>query len=159
MNLFAISQQIKAIEQVIEENGGEFPDDLAAQLDAVECERKTKLQGLAAWYLNIMARASAVAEQERRLQMMRRDLEAKAQRLLDYVSAGLNDGEKVEFDFATIKATKGEKVELLCDEEAVPLEYTRVKTEIDKTAIKQGLKSGAAIDFARIVKTRGATIK
>lgn len=158
MNLFALKGAIAALEAQIESAGGEMPDDLEAMLDAVEGERKEKIENLAAWVLNLEAREAAIAIHERRLRDLRQAVEEKAERIKKYIVAGLNDGEKIEFDFATVKATKGESLELT-DPDAVPIEFQRVKTEPDKTAIKNAIKAGEAFEWARIVKTRGCTIK
>lgn len=76
--------------------------------------------------------------------------------LLNFYNA--NGGEKINAGTFTVSTKKSEFVDIP-DESLIPKKYLRVKTEPDKTAIKNALKSGLKVKGAAISTRESVQIK
>lgn len=105
---------------------------------------------------NIDLTISAMKEEEKRIADNRKALENKLDRFKDYVKECMerNDITKIETELGTLSIIKNPTSVEVVNQDAVPDEYLRVKTqiEVDKTKIKKTLKeTGEVPNGIRIV--------
>lgn len=137
---------------------GEVWDDEA--FEALEMERKDKLEAVALYVKNCESDAQAIKEEERSLAERRKVLENRAQRMRDYVQRSMETfgDDRLETPRVALSFRRSSVVEL--DEGVeLPERFLRVKVEADKTAIKAAIKSGEHVDGARIVERRTLQVK
>lgn len=158
MNIYEID---KAITDLIDPETGEIRDFEA--FAALSMARDTKIENMALWYKDLSAEAKAIREEEKTLAERRRSAENKADHLKAYINTILA-GEKYSTPRVAISWRKSSVVELddaflgWADVNAQHLLRDK-EPEPDKAAIKEALKNGAEIQFARMVDTTSMQIK
>ncbi len=105
---------------------------------------------------NIELTISAMKEEEKRIADNRKALENKLDRFKEYVKECMEKNEisKIETELGTLSIIKNPASVEVVNQDAIPDEYLRVKTqiEVDKTKIKKILKeTGEVPDGIRIV--------
>lgn len=116
-----------------------------------------KVEGIALMIKNNIAEAEAIRAEEIKLADRRRVKENTVARLKEFLSQELN-GTKFESAKVKISYRKSTSVDIKADAE-IPVQYLRVKTEPDKTAIKKALEVGEEIPGAELVTKNGIIIK
>ena len=114
-----------------------------------------KIEGIALLIKNNLAEAEAIRAEEIKLAERRRVKENAAARLKEFLGQELN-GTKFESARVKISYRKSTSVEITGE---VPVQYLRVKTEPDKTALKKALEVGEEIPGAELVTKNGIIIK
>ena len=131
-------------------------------MSALEGELQEKCKSVAAFFQNIQSDVDAMKQAEKRIADRRKVLEAKANKLRDYLRDNMEFSgiTKIECPEFRITLKKPLDVVVVEDIEALPEEYVKVKKEADKTAIKKALKDGAEINGAKLGKGKpGLLIK
>lgn len=146
---------------VFNEETGEIVFDVE-NLDALETERNTKLEGVALYIKSLEAEADAMKAEEKALAERRAVREKKAERLRRYLSDSMQalGDTKLETARVALSFRKSESV-VIEDQAALPVEFLKVKmTETpDKTAIKKAIKAGATVEGAALVENKNLQIK
>ena len=139
----------------------EYPEEaIADTLEGIEGELTAKVDNIACLIKNTNAEIKALADEERALRERRQTKVNMVDRLKKYLVDALTDADikKVEGTRAVVSLRNGKSVEV--DEGAeLADKYLRIKSEPNKTAIKEALQSGVKIDGARLVTKTGAVIK
>ena len=135
MTIFEIDS---AILECVDLETGEIID--AERLDALQMERETKIENVALWQKECVAEADAIAAEIRKLQARKASAERKAESLKSYLSMAL-EGQKFKTSRVNITFRRSQAV-VVDDMDQIDPQYLRVKTEPDKTAIKDALKAG-----------------
>ena len=144
MTLYEID---RSIEELIDPETGEIADYEA--FEQLQMDRAAKIENVALWVKDLDAEAKAIREEEKALSERRKSAENKAEKLREYLRLALN-GEK----FQTAKVAVGyrKSTGVFIDDEVAFLrdhpEYARIKTEIDKAAVKDELKKGTEVSGA-----------
>ena len=127
---------------VIDSASGEIIFD-AENLEELECEYADKLEACGIWCKNEIAEAEAIREEEKRLADRRRAKEQRVERLKEYMLRSMEstDTSKIETAKVAISTRKSQRL-VVDDERAIPLQFIRVKQEINKQDLKKALKNG-----------------
>ena len=161
MKLYEINRVIEEVINrgyAIDEETGELLFS-SEDLEQLQIDRSDKIEGIALTIKNYLALADDIKAEEQNLKARREATTKKAQWLENYLTEMLN-GEKFETAKAQISFRKSVKV--IVDEGVqLPEEYikTTVKTEPNKTAIKNAIKDGAEIIGCRLEESQNIQIK
>lgn len=165
MTLYEINEQIKAIMDAMNvemDENGEFDYSYIDQLNELQQARDQKLEAIGCYIKNLDAEAKAIKAEEDALKERRGRLEAKAERLEEYVKNDiLAHGEtKKEFARVAFSFRKSTQVSIN-DVDAIPKEYKeeRVEWVPVKKDIKTALQLGKDVPGAELVTKQNLQIK
>lgn len=160
MNLYEINTLLEAeIDRIfssVDENG-EITESLDT-LDCIKLAREDKLENLALYIKNIRSDVAKFKAEEENLKNRRVSLENKAKRLETYLQSNFNYEEKLETPRVKLSYRHSYKVSI-SDEAIIPKKYFRVKSEVDKVAIKHAIDEGKKVKGAEIVENYSLQIK
>ena len=151
MKLYEIDNAIdELIRNSVDPETGEVMD-ITDELDALQMEREDKLESVALVIKNLTAEATAIRNEEKALADRRKTAENRVEWLKGYLMQSLAGQKfstpKVAVSFRSTTAVFIEDdAEFLKDHP----EYARIKTEIDKSALKDALKNGAEVSGAAL---------
>ena len=152
--LYELDNAFKNFELDIDYETGEILN--AEEWEQLECDRATKLENTAIMYMMHLNKAKEHKEQEEKQARWRKGEERAA----EWLKARLDDvleGEKFETSRVRISYRKSERVEVsdgFNDER-----FMRYEPKVNKTAIKEALKSGETIEGAVLVESKNIQIK
>lgn len=154
MSLYEIDQSIM---DCIDMETGEILD--VARLDALQMERRQKLENVACWVKNLEADAVAYKAEKDAFAERQAQAEHKAESLKAWLTQATS-GEKLTLPRAAISFRASERVEIT-DAEAVPKKYQvkKVTYAPDKKAIKDVLKAGKPVKGCALVAYKNISIK
>lgn len=150
--LFEIDQ---AIADLIDGETGEIVD--VARFDELRLARETKCEHIALAYKNLCAEVKMLAEQEKIFSERKRAAVQRADNCKAYLEYALG-GEKFKTPLVNVYYSKSTSV-IVEDMEALPSEYVKTSIAPDKTAIKEAITAGQAIDGARLETKIGIVIR
>ena len=158
MNIFEID---KAIMECVDLETGEIID--TEQLDKLQMERNSKIEGVACWIKDLKAEAEALKNEKQALAERQKTAERKAESLKKWLAYALQ-GEKFSTTKCAISFRKSEAVEVtdeglnnLMKEHDDLLTYEAPKP--NKTAIKQAIKDGLNVAGVQLVRNISTIIK
>lgn len=163
MNIFEIKEEIReAIEKGIDPETGELMDFSA--LEELQMAFDDKVKNTALYYINLMAEAKALEEQEKKFKERKTVLKNRAERIKNRLDAAL-EGQAFKFTEVSISYKNSQSTEIT-DVEAFESYAKRHKEFIsaieikpDKTAIKQALLSGQKVKGCELVTKQNIQIK
>lgn len=163
MNIFEIKDEIReAIEKGIDPETGELIDFSA--LEELQMAFEEKVKNTALYYINLMAEAKALEEQEKKFKERKTVLKNRAERIKNRLDAAL-DGQAFKFTEVSVSYKQSQSTEIT-DVEAFENYAKRHKEFIsaieikpDKTAIKQALLSGQKVKGCELVTKQNIQIK
>lgn len=161
MKLYEIDREI---ESCIDFETGEILNP--ERLDALQMERTKKLEGVALYIKNQTAYAKELREEEKAFAERRRQAERKVESLSQWLTNALH-GEKLTTAKAAVSFRRSEGLEitdngsflLWAEENGRDDLLTFVAPKANATAIKQAIKAGADIPYARIEERLNMQIK
>jgi hypothetical protein len=142
---------------IAEENQGVIPDDLSAELDAIEMTREQKIENVVKAYKNESALADMIKAEIKALQSRISSHESGSEWLKKWLSMFVQVGEKFEFGSGKISWRKSSSV--IVDETKLPDEYFKVVRSPMKSEIKDAIKAGTTIPGALIEEKQNIQIK
>lgn len=147
----------------IDEETGEIDTAKAAEyLEALQLERGVKIENIAVYIKQLTSDALAIKAEENRLEERRKAKERKAERLSEYLkSSMLAVGDK-KFETARVALTfRTSRQVVVTDIDSLDGAYIRERVEksADKTAIKNAIESGVAVNGAYIEEKQNLSIK
>lgn len=145
----------EAILRCLDMETGEVIDE--EMLDALSMERDEKIQGICLWIKNLKAEKEALKAEKDAFAQRQKTVENKIESLTKYIT-GYLDGAPFKTTKVAVSFRKSESVEI-AEGAVVPEEYLRIKTEADKTALKQALKAGKQFEGIAIVEKNNIQIK
>ena len=157
MKIFEIDAEIeRLIEDSVDPETGESHLDFDA-IESLQMERAKAVENLAMYYKNLCAEAEAIEAEEKNLAKRRKATENAAERVRGYLEYVLK-GEKFKSPRVVVGYRSMPSVTIDDDifmawaaENSPSLIRTTVKTEPDKAAIRDALKSGEDIVGASLV--------
>jgi len=160
MTLYEIGRQyLEALEgmEIDQETGEIIGGEAVARLNGQFDE---KCEAVGCYIKELNAQAAAIKAEQEGLQKRRKALEAKAERLREYladwmIAAGK---ERLETPRAALSWRKSSAV-VVDDLEALPESCRKVKIEADKALIRMLLKQGDAVEGARLEEGRSLQIR
>ena len=157
-NLFNIDAELYEVYSEIENNGGEMSPELEAALEISEAERMTKGEGYVYVIKQLKSQADLLKAEAKRLMEIAKQYENSADKLADRLLQSVISHGQIKTAFVTISTRKSKSVSIT-DESLLKAEYLRIKTEPNKTAIKEALESGQEVQGALIVENYSLNIK
>lgn len=151
MKLYEIDNAIdELIRNSVDPETGEVMD-ITDELDALQMEREDKLESVALVIKNLTAEATAIRNEEKALADRRKTAENRVEWLKGYLMQSLA-GQK--FSTPKVAVSFRSTTAVFIEDDAAFLkehpEYARIKTEIDKSALKDALKNGAEVSGAAL---------
>lgn len=138
-------------------------------LDGMEQELVCKAENVAVYIKNMEAEAKTLKAEEDKLKARRQAKESTAKRMREYLMSCMKQANisKIDEPKAAISLRNNpESVEISDENEFISWaneehdDFLRFKApEINKTAVKNALKSGAEIPFASLTRSQSLTIK
>jgi len=161
MRLYEINAALQAeLDNAFDPETGEINPEAEARIDALEGERDHKALDLACYIKSLKIEEEAhrreAAAQRARAETTARKIEW-AKDYLTMNGAGIN----IKDSRASVHwiSTESIQVDEDADPTSAPAEYTRTRTDWNKTAIKEAIKAGQSIDHCRLVKKVSPVIK
>lgn len=160
MQLYKIAEKYqKAFEAIeVDENTGEIIG--GELLDSLEGDLREKMEAIALYIKDLNGDAEKIAREEKALYERRKRKESRANWFSRYLAknmenTGINEleTERVQIGFRSSKAVH------ITDNDLIPPEYMRVKTEPNKTMIGLAIKNGIAVPGAEMTENRNLKIK
>lgn len=160
MNLYEITEELRAVYEAIEENGGEITDELNEQLQLTTGQLQDKAEGYCNLIRNVSADADAYKAEIDRLTARKKAADNLVKRLKEALKNAmvLSDQQKIKAGLFSLSLRSTDAVEVT-DEQSIPEEYFQVKREVMKSAIKDAIKNGEEVAGARIVSNTSLTIR
>ena len=159
MSLYQINQQILSLEKMDDDYVDTETGEIISQeeFDQLNIDREEKIESICLWIKNLKAEAKAIKDEEENLAKRRKGLESKADSLTRFISRILmgSKGSKFKTARASVSYRKSKSVNITGD---VPEEFLRVKTEPNKTAIKEYLATESC-DWAEMQESESVVIK
>jgi len=136
------------------------------RLDALQMERTAKLEGVACWIKNLTADAKAFREEEKAPAERRRQAEKKAESLSNWLTNALQ-GEKLSTAKVAVSFRKSEALDVINERDFLDWAFengrddlfTYQEPKVDAKAVKDAIKGGADIPYARIEVRQNIQIK
>lgn len=150
--LYEINEQIAGL---VDPETGEIADFEA--FEKLNLDLDTKIKNIALWIVNLRSDAEQLEEQEKKFRERKTSAKNKAESLKNLLD-GFLSGEKRSYPEVVISYRKSEQV-AVDDNAKLDDRFLRVKTEIDKTALKDALKHGESIEGARLEVKNNIQIK
>lgn len=150
--LYEINEQIAGL---VDPETGEIADFEA--FEKLNLDLDTKIKNIALWIVNLRSDAEQLEEQEKKFRDRKTATKNKAESLKNLLD-GFLSGEKRSFPEVVISYRKSEQV-TVDDDAKLDDRFLRIKTEIDKTALKDALKHGESIEGARLEVKNNIQIK
>lgn len=150
--LYEINEQIAGL---VDPETGEIADFEA--FEKLNLDLDTKIKNIALWIVNLRSDAEQLEEQEKKFRDRKTATKNKAESLKNLLD-GFLSGEKRSFPEVVISYRKSEQV-TVDDDAKLDDRFLRIKTEIDKTALKDALNHGESIEGARLEVKNNIQIK
>ncbi len=150
--LYEINEQIAGL---VDPETGEIADFEA--FEKLNLDLDTKIKNIALWIVNLRSDAEQLEEQEKKFRERKTSAKNKAESLKNLLD-GFLSGEKRSYPEVVISYRKSEQV-AVDDDAKLDDRFLRIKTEIDKTALKDALKHGESIEGARLEVKNNIQIK
>ena len=164
--LWEITQEFLALASIIEEAGGEATDELMEELAISRENFAHKAEGYAKLILKWDSEIEAAAAEIKRIQAIKKTKENSVGRLKETLKAALlvfgqEDAKGVKrFETPLVKLSTRKSTSIeITDENALPQEAFVIKKEVSKTAIKELLEAGAAIEGASVKESISLQIR
>ena len=157
-NLFNIDAELYEVYNEIENNGGEMTPELEATLEITEAERLTKGEGYVYVIKQLRSQSDMIKSEVKRLQELAKRYENSAQILADTLLQSVVAHGQIKTALVTISSRKSKAVSIT-DESLLKAEFMRIKTEPNKTAIKEALEAGQEVQGALIVENYSLNIR
>jgi hypothetical protein len=157
-NLFNIDAELYEVYSQIENNGGEMSQELEAALEITEAERLTKGEGYVYVIKQLKSQSELLKAEAKRLLEIAKQYENSADKLADRLLESVITHGQIKTAFVTISSRKSKSVSIT-DESLLGAEFLRIKTEPNKTAIKEALESGQEVQGALIVENYSLNIR
>lgn len=162
MKLYEINEELRSIMEdlVVDEETGEIIGEIDYEkIQALQLERKEKLENIALYVKELKSEVDALKGEVKKLNARTKVKENKIKSLSNYLDFILKDmgTKKFETSRVLISYMKSEIVSV--DESKLPKKYMKVELSPDKVAIKKLLKSGMTIKGAQLVEKQNLQIK
>ena len=157
-NLFNIDAELYEVYNEIENNGGEMTPELEATLEITEAERLTKGEGYVYVIKQLRSQSDMIKSEIKRLQEIEKRYQNSADKLADTLLQSVVAHGQIKTALVTISSRKSKAVSIT-DESLLGAEYLRIKTEPNKTLIKEAIESGQEVQGALIVENYSLNIR
>lgn len=146
----------------IDAETGEIDEtQLAAYLEQLQLDRKTKIDNIAVYVKNLEAEAVAIRAEEKRLKERREAKERKAERLKNYIKTSMLLQGETKFESARVSMALRNSKAVVVDESKLESVYfiNKLVQSVDKKAIKAALEAGILVEGAMLEERKNLQIK
>ena len=154
--LYELTSAIENFEFEIDEETGEILN--ADELDNLQMERQTKIEQLCLWRKNLLSDADAYKGEKESFAKKEKAARNKAESLKKYIEYTLN-GEKFKTDRVTVSYRRSEVVECNNISDVDDDYLTYKEPTLNKTKIKEAIKSGIDVKGVHLVERNNMQIK
>lgn len=160
MNIYEITEEIRAIYEEIEMADGELTDEVAAKLEIAQGELTAKAENYCKLIRNVAAEAEALKNEADRLTKRRRSLENLQTRLKEALRCAMivSDTQNMDAGLFKLSLRKSEAVDIT-DEAAVPDTFCTFERKVSKSAIKDFIKQGGEVKGAQLIENINLMLK
>ena len=146
----------------IDAETGEIDEtQLAAYLEQLQLDRKTKIDNIAVYVKNLEAEAVAIRAEEKKLKERREAKERKAERLKNYIKTSMMLQGETKFESARVSMALRNSKAVVVDESKLESVYfiNKIVQSVDKKAIKAALEAGILVEGAMLEERKNLQIK
>lgn len=158
MSIFDIDESILSL---VDMETGEIEDE--KRYDELQMERTQKVENIGCFYKNLIAEAKAIKDEEASLAARRKAVENKAERIKSLLAYALK-GEK--FESAKVRCSYRKSKSVQVDDGFIPWAIENADDLLtfkeptpNRTAIKEALTEGRAVEHAEIVTNESLQVK
>lgn len=160
MRLYELTNQYSRIQEM----ASEFDDELISELEKIEEQLSDKLESCVLVLRSLELESEAIKKEEERLMDRRKSIDNGHDRLKKYMEDSMKSVEirKMKTNLFTLSIRKNPRSLQIDDgilPEHVDKVYQKVMTSICKETIKQDLKKGVKLPYARLVQGESLRIK
>lgn len=159
-SLWKISQEQQELNALLFEAEGELTPELEERLAINEANLEAKAEDYAVSMDMLKASAEAARQEIKRLTAYVKRCENAEERMKQALTTAMEICERDRLEVGTYRLSfrKSEAV-VIIDELAIPNDYVKVETKIDKAQLGVDLKAGATINGAYLEQRRNLQIK
>lgn len=158
-NLFQLNDQYQALSQRDDLD----PQVLIDTLDAIDDDRKTKLDNLASWADQLKSEIDFIDEKQKTWRDEKAYRINKLNWIKQYMTDALDDAgiKKLNTDNHMLSVRNFKASTVIDDEDKLPSEYKEIESVVkpNKKEIYQALKNGLTVDGAHLEPNRSTVIK
>lgn len=158
-NLFQLNDQYQALSQRDDLD----PQVLIDTLDAIDDDRKTKLDNLASWADQLKSEIDFIDEKQKTWRDEKAYRINKLNWIRQYMTDALDDAgiKKLNTDNHMLSVRNFKASTVIDDEDQLPSEYKEIESVVkpNKKEIYQALKNGLTVDGAHLQPNRSTVIK
>jgi hypothetical protein len=153
MNLYQITTEFNALEEMLLLDGGEISPDYELLEKEIENLLISKTDNFVSFVQKLEDEIELSQKHIKRIQEFKKVRETAIETLRKYATSCMDKigKPKIGGTFGEISICKPVQVLLIESEDKVPVQFTRVKVEVDKTKIKEALKNGEQIEGCSLV--------
>lgn len=164
LSLYALSENYRQALDFLTDPEMDLPvEAINDTLEALGGELEDKAVNVAKFLRNMEAAADAIKAAEADMAKRRKALENRAQWLKSYIKGNMEACgiSKIECPYFKLSVQKNPSAVHILDENAVPAKFKEevISWKIDKTAIKDAIKTGSAVPGAELVNGTRLVIK
>lgn len=160
LSLYELTSEHRLICEAIEEAGGEITPEIEAMLAINEENFVSKANGYCEIITKYAQMATLASERIEQLQRVKRVAENTAKRMKERISQAMEEYNLTKVEIGTRKLSFRNSQQLeITDEAKIPNIYIKVKTEVDKKALREDLKNGVIIEGATLKENKSLQIR
>lgn len=158
--IYHIEQELNEINETLISSGGELSPELEQRLAITQQELETKATNYGFVILKNQSEIDVIDAEIKRLTALKKNLETTNEKLKEAVSFAMQSYGIFEVKTPTLKLSfrQSESVQIE-NESLLDGKYFNYKPTVDKTAIKNDIKSGLIVNGASIVKKQNLQVK
>lgn len=160
MQLYALAEEYQSLLELAESTVEEDAQAFADTLEGLRGEINDKVESCAAVIRSIASEAEAINKEIDRLDKRKKSLLSNVDRIKKYMLSSMEQCaiEKVKGKLFTIAIRKNPPSVVIDDEAMIPLNFTRTKIEVDKSALSTALKAGTVVAGAHLEQSKRLAI-
>lgn len=168
LKLFNINETIQSIiddESSVDPLTGEFSPEAVAKFESLQLERADMIKSIGLANIFHISQSESVNNEIKRLTEIKKYYESKAEAAKKFLQKHLEIGEKFDFDTLKISWRKSEEtiIDELLDLTEFSIKYpelVRIKTEVNKSAIKELYKENKPLpEGTKVITKQNLVIK
>ena len=159
-SLYHIEQELNEINETLINSGGELTPELEQRLSITQEELTQKATNYGFVIMQNQSEVDIIDAEIKRLTAIKNNLESTNEKLKEAVSFAMQSYGIFEVKTPTLKLSfrQSESVQIE-NESLLDGKYFKYKPTVDKTAIKNDIKSGLIVNGASIVKKQNLQVK
>lgn len=159
-SIFQIAEEYRNLENQLIESGGELTPEIEEALAINQANLTTKAENYAMIIRKYEGMGDVIDAEIKRLQTMKKTSQNLVTRLKDALTFGMKSCEVEKVEVGTFKIGFRKSTSVMVDDEAaIPNEYIKVSTSVDKKALGDALKAGLVISGAHLETKQNISIR